>query len=345
MKLFWRVIFLCILMNSTVAYSQDILLSQYYAQPLLRNPALAGVFTGDIRVVASYRNQWQSITDPFRTFGLSTEIKIPVNILEDDNLTIGLQIIKDVAGTSQLGQVQVMPALNYSILLSGEKNSYLSLAFMGGFMQQKFDPTKLVLNDQFITGSNGSFSIAPASSQAFTNTDVSYRDLAAGLSYNGELNGSADYFIGAAMFHVVRPNVAFFESNTVKLNRKYTVNAGISFPSGEYDELILYGDYFRQGGNSTVQGGFMYRNDLYVSDDERKGITGGVLYRWNDAIIPVLQLELKNFNIGASYDVNVSKLVKASQYRGGVEITLAYKNFLNVRKRELRTTRCPRFGG
>ncbi|MFT3682519.1 MAG: PorP/SprF family type IX secretion system membrane protein [Ferruginibacter sp.] len=344
MKLLSRIVLLMMVMNSTVLHAQDILLSQYYAQPLLRNPALAGVFTGDIRAVASYRNQWQSITDPYRTFGLSTEIKMPINILADDNLTIGLQLIKDVAGTSQLSQVQVMPALNYSILLSGERNSYLSLAFMGGFMQQKFDPTKLVLNDQFITGANGSFSIAPASNQAFTNTDVSYRDLAVGLSYNGELNGSIDYFIGGAMFHVARPNVAFFESNTVKLNRKLTVNAGMSIASGEFDELILYGDYFRQGGNSTVQGGFMYRHDLYVSDDDRKGITGGVLYRWNDAVIPVLQLELSNFNIGASYDVNVSKLVKASQYRGGVEITLAYKNFLNVRKSELRTTRCPRFG-
>ncbi len=64
----------------------------------------------------------------------------------------------------------------------------------------------------------------------------------------------------------------------------------------------------------------------------------------NDAVIPVVQLEVSKLIIGMSYDVNVSQLVVASQYRGGLELTLSYKDFLNSRKKEQRQIRCPRFG-
>jgi hypothetical protein len=89
----------------------------------------------------------------------------------------------------------------------------------------------------------------------------------------------------------------------------------------------------------------MYSHDLQVIEDNRTTITGGILYRWDDAIIPVVQLELSKLIIGTSYDINISKLVVASQYRGGFELTIAYKDFLNTRKSERRQVMCPRFGG
>ena len=342
------IIFSCVL----GAYSQDVGYSQFYDQPLLRNPALAGIFTGDVRFVGAFRNQWQSVTIPYRTFGLSSEVKMPTNIVPDDNVTIGLQIIKDVAGTSEFSTTQLLPALNYSLPLSGVSNSYLSFAVMGGLMQQRFDPTKLVMNDQFVSGSNGSFSILPSSSQVFNNTSVNYFDLSLGVSYNGVWGEDIDYFLGTGLFHIKNPKVGFFEGEKIILNKKAAFNFGLSAPTSETDQFILYGDYFRQYGEkfksvgiSTLQVGMMFKRDLEVVDDDRTSFTLGVLYRWDDAIIPVVQMELSKFIIGASYDVNVSKLVVASQYRGGFELTLSYRDFLNSRKREQRQIKCPRFGG
>ena len=57
------------------ASSQDINFSQFYDLPLLRNPSLAGLFQGDIRITSAYRNQWQSVTVPYRSFGFGAEIK------------------------------------------------------------------------------------------------------------------------------------------------------------------------------------------------------------------------------------------------------------------------------
>jgi hypothetical protein len=41
---------LCSLQATNVIYAQDIHFSQFFEAPLLRNPSLAGIFTGDIRV-------------------------------------------------------------------------------------------------------------------------------------------------------------------------------------------------------------------------------------------------------------------------------------------------------
>ncbi|HRF17259.1 MAG TPA: type IX secretion system membrane protein PorP/SprF, partial [Chitinophagaceae bacterium] len=48
--------------NKNSASAQDIHFSQFFEAPLLRNPSLAGIFTGDIRVQAVYRDQWNSVT-------------------------------------------------------------------------------------------------------------------------------------------------------------------------------------------------------------------------------------------------------------------------------------------
>lgn len=334
------------------AYSQDVGYSQFYDQPLLRNPALAGIFTGDVRLVAAFRNQWQSVTIPYRTFGLSSEVKFPTNIVPDDNVTIGLQLMRDVAGTSEFSTTQILPAVNYSLPLSSVTNSYLSLGVMGGLMQQRFDPTKLQLDDQFVSGSNGSFTVLPSSGQVFNNTNVNYFDLSVGVSYNGVFGDNIDYYVGTGLFHITRPRVGFFEGNKITLNKKAAFNMGLSVPTSETDQLIVYGDYFQQYGDnfksvgvSTLQVGMMYKRDLVVIDDNRTAVTMGLLYRWDDAIIPVVQLEVSKLIVGVSYDVNVSKLVVASQYRGGFELTLSYRDFLNSRKKEQRQIRCPRFGG
>ena len=352
MKTFCRLILImCFAMQMLAAVAQDVGFSQFYDQPLLRNPALAGIFTGDVRFTASYRNQWQSVTIPYRTFGLSSEIKFPLQIMDRDvTLTTGLQLLRDVAGTSEFSTTQVMPALNLSVPVS--QNSFVSLAFMGGLMQQRFDPSKLVLNDQFVANSDGSFIILPYSGQVFNNTSVNYFDLSTGITYSTSFNENTDFYAGIGLFHVTNPKVGFFEDKKIVLNKKLAFNIGLSSRIGDRDEIILYGDYFGQheknfnyAGVSSFQAGIMLNHDLSAYEDDEKGITGGLLYRLDDAIIPVLQLHLQKFTVGASYDINISKLTVASQARGGFELTLSYKSLFANRQSDLKGVICPQFGG
>ncbi|MBU3714573.1 MAG: type IX secretion system membrane protein PorP/SprF [Ferruginibacter sp.] len=319
-------VFLCSVFVASITEAQDIHFSQFYQQPLMRNPALAGIFSGNYRVITSYRNQWQSVTVPYKTYCVSAELKSQPSFMPDnDCFTLGIQAARDVAGSTNFSNLEVLPVFSYHKNVSGENSvNYLSVAFMGGYVQQDFDPNKLIMNDQ-LTVTNGVFSIQPTTRQTFDNSFVKYANFSAGASFNGSIN-YIDYYIAAGIFHLIKPKL-FYSGNIVKLNTKFSLNAGLRQGIGDYNEYDLYADYFLQGGHSSFQTGLNYTWIYSSLGEERKAFSLGGIYRLNDALIPVIGLEWDIFKIGISYDVNISKLVKASQYRGGLELTLSARGF------------------
>lgn len=332
---------ICLLLFAGNASSQDINFSQFYELPLLRNPGLAGIFNGDIRVTSAFRSQWQSVTVPYRTLGLGMEYKKPVGRSSNDFITFGMQLTNDIAGDSRLRRTQVFPVLNYHKSLDSDKDTYLSAGLMGGPVIQSFDPSKLSFDDQFV---NGSYSPTNPTKQVFTNTGFTYWDAAVGLNFSSIAGENIRYYVGLGLFHFTKPKVAFQKQYDIVLNPKWVVNAGLSVPVSDASKLIVYADYFMQGGAKQVQGGLLLSHDLASYDENRKTvISGGAFYRLNDALVPVVKLDYNQFGIGITYDVNISKLKSASQYRGAYEITLSYKAFRNSMNSSAEKVRCPAF--
>ena len=333
---------LCLIVMGMSTKAQDINFSQFYDLPILRNPAIAGLFDGDFRITSGFRNQWQSVTVPYRTIALGAEIKKPVSFESGDFVTFGLQLTSDQAGDSKLSRTQVFPFLNYHKSLSSDKSTYLSAAFMGGPVMQRFDPTKLQFDDQYM---GGSFNATNPTRQSFTNTSLTYWDPACGLSLSGSSGENTNYYVGLGLFHFTKPRVSFQPQNDFRLNPKYVLNGGFTTRTSDYDKLTVYADVFTQGGAQQGQGGAMLTHDLVQTDDEMAvSITGGLFYRWNDAIIPVIKLDYYRVSVGATYDINVSKLVPASMYRGGLELTMSYRAFSPKRLGEdAYRVRCPKF--
>jgi type IX secretion system PorP/SprF family membrane protein len=332
---------LLLLQHADRAACQDINFSQFYELPLLRNPALAGIFAGDYAVTTAYRNQWQSVTTPYRTFALGVEYKKSVRQSSNDFFTIGLQGTNDIAGDSRLSRTQVFPVLNFHKSLNSERDTYLSAGIMGGPVMQRFDPSQLTFDDQFI---NGSYSSTNPTQQVFTNTGFTYWDLTAGLTFSSVAGADTRFYIGAAMFHITKPKVAFQKQYDIVLNPKYVINAGLSKSISDENKIIFYADYFMQGGARQVQGGLMLRHDFLNNDESQEvALTGGLFYRSNDAFIPVVKIDFNKLGLGINYDINVSKLKTASQMRGSFEVTLSYKGFTKGENSSLNKVRCPAF--
>ncbi len=339
-----KIVFILLTMVAMLQGStQDLTFSQFYEKPLLRNPALAGIFEGDVRVSGIFRNQWQSVTVPFQTGAASVEVKFPFNKW-NDWLTIGLQLAHDVAGDVKLKRTQILPVLNYHKALSADKDDFISVAFMAGPVNSQFDPTQLKLNDQFI---NGSFNPNNPTQQIFSRTGFTYWDAATGITYSSGFGDNSRFYAGAALFHFNKPKVSFYVDNgsTTSLTNKWVLNAGLSTATSDNNHINFFADYFIQGGNSQFLGGVLYGTDLVTNyDDELKTtLYFGGFYRWNDAFVPVVKLNMFNFNIGLSYDVNVSKLQTASNWRGGLELSMSYTMKLRNRSYDASFVRCPRF--
>lgn len=329
------IVILLILLCGTLhnLQGQDVHFSQFFEAPLWRNPSLAGIFKGDIRVQAVYRDQWNSVTNAYRTGSVNAELKMPIGKM-DDFITMGTQILYDRAGTAGFNSSHLLPAVNYHKSLSKEKNRYLSLGFMGGIVQRRIDISKVTTNSQYDNGGLG---------ENFANTQYTYADGSVGMSYNSGIgfNSENNFFLGAAYHHFNRPKSSFYRNANVELYPKWVFSGGMKFGVSEYAYITVQADHSMQGGFSETVAGGMYGLKLGGDPDEPLyTLHAGGFLRWNDAFIPVIKLDYNPFSLAFSYDANISKLKQSSYGKGGFEISISYSGF---RRKTADYLLCPKF--
>lgn len=322
-------------------YAQDPHFSQFFEAPLLRNPSLAGLFNGDVRVNSVYRSQWGSVTVPYQTGSFDVEYKQPVG-RGNDFVTIGMEILYDRAGTTNFTTSNLLPAINYHKALSGDKNKYLSVGFMGGYVQRNIDRSKITTNNQYDgSGYNPSLS----DGESLTQFNYHYWDGSVGASFNSSIAGSEtdNYFIGIAYHHFNRPKNSFYVNPPVELNPKLVFSAGVKFGLDEVSYLTIDGDASKQGSYNEFIAGAMYSYKLGTDAENPDYVVhfGGYL-RWKDAFVPMVKIDYNPFAIGFSYDANISQLKTISQSRGGFEISISYIGFV-ARGSTKGAMLCPRF--
>ena len=238
-----HLIYISVLLLSFInIQAQDFTFSQFYEMPLMRNPALAGIFEGGIRVESAYRSQWSSVTVPYDTKALSTEVKFKIGRF-DDYISVGLQLNNDQAGDSKLGRTQILPVINFHKSIN-DYYSYLSFALMGGLVQSQFDPTKLTFDDQY---QNGQYNPYNSTQDVFSKTSISHKEIGAGLAYSSSIDGEINYYFGLSGYHLLKSNVSFFDAQSVYLKPRFVVNGGLNLPTGDLDNAYFYGDYILQG--------------------------------------------------------------------------------------------------
>lgn len=314
--------------------AQDVHFSQFWETSLLRNPALAGLFEGDYRVQAIYRDQWNNLTNAYRTGSLNLENKISVGS-GDDYLTVGLQSFFDRAGTIGWTTTQFLPAINYHKSLSTDKNQYLSLGAMGGWVQRRFDPSKMTTNTTYETGGTG---------ENLVNTSFGYIDGSVGLSYNSQIRdrSSDNFYVGVAYHHFNRPQQSFYFRNAnVELNAKWVISAGMRWSVSEQGFITVMADHSRQGRFEQTVAGALYGLRLGIDpENATHAIQAGAFLRLNEALIPVIKIDIGTVSASFSYDITVSNLTPFNQGRGGFEAGLVYRWY---KAESTPDARCPRF--
>jgi len=329
--------------SASTVKAQDIHFSQFFEAPLLRNPSLAGVFQGDVRFQGVYRNQWASVSVPYTTGSFNFDFKKPIG-QGGDFISTGLQILYDKAGSASLTTTSVMPALNYHKALSGDKNKFLALGVMGGWVQRRFDRSKITTNNHF--DGNG-YNPSLGDGETFTNSNFSYIDGSVGMTFNssiGEDKPEDNYFIGLAYHHFNRPKNSFYKNPEVELQAKIVASAGVKFALNETSYFTIQADYSKQGTYTEIIGGALYSYKMGEDvENPQYTLHLGAFMRLKDAFIPVVKFDYHPFSVAFSYDANVSQLKTASQGRGGLELSISYIGFFDKENSSKFIPLCPKF--
>ena len=291
------------------------------------NPALTGLFNGDIRAHLNYKNQWKSIGSPYKTYALSYDMSVMKKKWDKSFLGVGFFAFSDKAGDTEFQTTQFN--LSVSGVVAVDESNTFSAGLQGGFAQKSLNSSSLQWSNQF---DNGTFDASLASAETGAFSPFTYGDFSAGVNWHYLMNEQMVTNAGVAIYHANKPKQEFLTLSSEQLYTKMVLHADahIGFGNDNFSLLpsILYLD---QGPASELNFGTMIRYRLkeesrYTGYIKETALSLGGYYRNGDSFIPSVLLEVANFAVGISYDINVSGLTTASNGRGGVEISLRYVN-------------------
>lgn len=317
------------MMAGVSASAQDFHFSQFDETPVQLNPSNCGVHH-EIQLIANYKNQWQSIASPFKTFALSFDTRLLKR--KKKHLGLGFDFLNDKAGDAAVATNQFNVSLSGIIPVS--RKSLISGGLTVGYSSHTINTSALSWGNQY-NGMNYQPSIASGEPVAVDN--FGYVDLGAGINFSYgtdemyiSANDTRKVNIGISVFHPHQPVYSFYGDASSKLYTKFVLNGNAAIGM-KNTNLVLKPSYivFIQGPTKEITPGMMFQYILqesskYTGNKKPAALSIGGYYRFRDAFIPVVKFEYANYEIGFSYDVNLSQLKTVTTTRGGFEISLRF---------------------
>jgi type IX secretion system PorP/SprF family membrane protein len=303
------------------AAGQDAAFSQYYANPLYMNPAMAGV-EGPVKVYLGYRNQWPGATDPYSTYHASYE-----QYLDALQGGIGVHVMNDRLGGGVFNTISVDAVYAYHLKVTRE------LTVTGGFQasvgQRSLNVEGLVLPDE-VAG-------VP------TTTLNGYSKLFPDFSVGGAVF-YRNFFGGFAVHHLLQPYASPSEDPNTMISRKYTVHAGALIP---IYERRLGREVLQLSPHIVFMQQDIYQQLNYGLEVLFKNILGGVWFRQDlffsyGTLIFSAGYGTDHFRVRYSYDAKLSAPDLHIPNMGAHEISLViiFENLDKSTKH--RAIKCPK---
>lgn len=326
-----------LLVASLSALAQDMQYSQFYSNPVYLNPAFVG--TGhNTRVAFNHRILWPSLPQAFTATSASIDYSA-VNY----NSGFGFLFNQESAGTADLQTTTGSFIYTYHAVI--HRTLVVQPAFKIGHAIRGFDQSKLVLGDQLDFG-GGLVSQDPG----LRNFRLrNYWDIGGGV-----LVYTDKFWFGVGVDHINRPNLSLLRGND-ELPIRYSFHFGGRFvmmkllPTGVIPASVAPSILYKRQGNfqqldigasvhmQPLVLGAYYRGLPFLDLAETDQIN-------QDAIIVQVGFEYANFEIGYSFDIQLSQIDVVTG-GGAHEFALQYNMHLpwKNRKKPRRKLHCPAF--
>jgi len=324
---------IAILLFTTLVGAQDIHYTQFYNAPFQNNPALVGIFQGDIRLMTNYREQWSSVPVEYRTLTAAADFKLPSSDGKSF-FAVGGAINFDQAGFSRLNQTNVNVLGSYTRRMGRRVFATAGLQF--GVNYRAFDIGGISFGNQW-DPRDGVFNPGGDTGEQFGSEENWYVDLGTGfnLRYQTQedralvdrLERRTKFDVGVGIHHLNTPNQNFLLGPDIALPVRVSPYFSGTFQMGDNIDLLTNVTAQFQGNYEQYLFGVAGKIHLNRDPGKQLALVGGASMRTNqdtDSWSPVFELHYNLLRVGFSYDINVSDLNIATDRRSGPELSIRW---------------------
>ncbi|MDX1700752.1 MAG: PorP/SprF family type IX secretion system membrane protein [Melioribacteraceae bacterium] len=302
-----------------VSTAQDIHYSQFYNSPINVNPALVGIFNGDQRIHASFRDQWRSVPVPWTSFSMAYDQKFYPKISDKYFISGGVLFNYDRQGLSKLNLSNLNIIGSYTRILN--ENNLVSLALSLGMASRGFSPSSLTWDQQW---DGDLFDPSLPSGENFDAQRVNFVENSIGLNYRYQKTSRTKLDVGIGVFHFIQPTVSFYKEDKAKLPRRFSLSGIGSLKLIDELDLQVHGlAQFQDDYREYLIGGLL---KFYVDTQRGKefDLHLGLGYRTTKSLMPIIAIQYRNIYAAFSYDIDMSEFDEITSNKGGPEIHFNY---------------------
>jgi type IX secretion system PorP/SprF family membrane protein len=233
------------------------------------------------------------------------------------SMSVGAASDKSNAGI--LNNTLGLLGISYAVPI-GQHETYLAVGFQGEYYQSNFNVAGVsgAFGDQFnaygpIEGQPSADKLASGWSYGHFNANVG-----ASVFSNGRYD---KWYFGVSAQQLNQPYSYDIKADSTRLKADYSFQGGYKFITQTDDDVAFYMLMSWQG--PAYRHYFDLEYTKAVPDVVGGAAVGvGLGYRYNDAIIPNIEIRYQKMIIAVSYDVNISTISASGIARDGVELAL-----------------------
>ena len=311
--------FTFLILNSAFLISQDIHFSNWQMSPLNLNPANAGMFEGDGRLIFNYRNQWKQVPVTYNTFSFAADMNLNKSLIKGTKEAMGFVFNTDISGDGSYTITDIKIPINHKFSFKKDSNLTVALGLLAGITNLNITSSRLSYDRQW---DGDAYNQALSNGENFNKQSKLFADVSLGAVIQKKFSQKFKATIGYAASHLNRPNISFNNTPGAVLRIKHTESLQLKYSFNQVSAFMFeyYGNQQQKFRENLM--GFSYYHT--IEPITNTVFNFGILTRLKDALITTVGLEHNSMRLQVSYDYNYSQFKRATNGRGGFEISLIY---------------------
>jgi type IX secretion system PorP/SprF family membrane protein len=306
---------------SSAASSQEINFSRVQDMTIWYNQSLKTDKLNSLKL--NYRNVQYAGAIAYNSVSAMFDMPLLSKAAKDKRnsgyFSISAGAASDKSNQGILNNTLGMLGVSYAVPVS-RNETYLSAGFQTAYYQSKLNLNGIsnAFGDQY--DSYGPIEGGASNDRLATGWSYSHLNINAGVSmFNNSTHNK--WYVGVSALQVNKPYTDKLKTDSLRLKIGVSIQGGYKYVTSSDDEVAFYMIMNWQGPAYRHFYDLSYVKSL-PSVQGGAAVGFGLGYRYDDAIVPNIELRYQKLILGLLYDINISSISAAGITRNGLELAL-----------------------